>query len=462
MKDKLKVLIISPTAPQWRVPDGKRASRKTRAFRFSMLPCLYVAASMPPYVECRIIDEDVEPLDCNTDADLIAISLMTYNAPHAYAIADVFRTRYGKPVILGGYHPTFMPEEAKEHADAVCIGEAEPNVPEMIADFVAGKLKPFYRNTMTDLKGLPIPDRSLLHQSAYLTPYAVQATRGCPNMCKFCSVSAFAGHRHRTRPIEEVIAELKTLGRNLLFMDDNIIADTDYAKELFAALIPLRKRWASQCSVKIVQDRELLRLARDAGCVGLFIGFESLSQKNLEEHNKSFNTARNYQSAVKKLHDNGIGVYAGIVFGMDADYADVFEKTLTFLDEAQVDLLQSTVLTPFPGTTLHREMEAEGRIFDRDWSHYDFGHVVFQPEHMSPNTLRAGRDWVSAQFYSRRRVLKRIGRAFTFLRAGTVLSAQAPLNLGYRQRCRVNGVFRDAKAYTPLAVPMDRTQELAA
>lgn len=406
-----------------------------------MLPSLYVAASMPSYVETRIVDEDVEPVDFDTDADLVGISFMTFNAPRAYEIADRFRKEQGKPVILGGYHPTFMPEEAIEHADSICIGEAERNVPRMIEDFRAGRLAPSYETDGVDLKGLPVPDRRLLRTSAYATADAVQATRGCRNRCTFCSITSFFKHQFRARPVDEVIAELEGLGRVLLFADDNIIGSRAYAQELFARMIPLGKRWFSQCGIRIAYDPELLRLAFDSGCRGLFVGLESLSQANLRDWKKSFNRAGEYVRAIERIHAAGIGVCAGIVFGMDGDTPEVFEKTLDFLDEARVDALQATILTPFPGTPLFDEMEKQGRIVDRDWSKYDFRHVVFEPRQMSRETLADGHAWVLTQFYSRRSVLRRLWREFAYLDPWTVLRVTAPVNLSYRSRLEICGTF---------------------
>jgi radical SAM superfamily enzyme YgiQ (UPF0313 family) len=458
MGKKIKFLMINPTASQWHVDNGKAPSRKTKMFRFSMLSSLYVAASMPSYIDTHIIDEDVEPVDFNTDADLIGISFMTFNAPRAYEIADKFRKEKGKPVIFGGYHPTFMPEEAIKHADAICIGEAENNVPRMIEDFVTRRLKQFYRSEPVDLKGLPIPDRSLIRKSAYITPDALQATRGCPNLCKFCSITAFFKHQFRVRPVNEVIEELKMLGRYIIFMDDNIIGNRAYSKELFAKMIPLKKRWFSQCSIRIASDNELLRLAYASGCRGMFIGLESLSQDNLADCNKNFNKANDYIRAIEKIHSSGIAVYAGVVFGMDRDTSDVFEKTLTFLHEANIDALQATILTPFPGTPLFDDMDRQGRIIDRDWSKYDFNHVVFEPRSMSPEMLNNGHNWVLSRFYSRRFILRRLFRAFGYLSPWIIIRGPGMLNFSYRNRLKANGTFDKGKI---LVIPRNTDNKYA-
>jgi radical SAM superfamily enzyme YgiQ (UPF0313 family) len=234
----MKFLLINPTASFWQVERGKNPSKKTQAFRFSMLSSLYVAAAVSPLFGTVIMDEEVEPIDFEFDADLVGISFMTFNAPRAYEIADAFHKR-GKTVIVGGYHPTLLPEEAATHADAVCIGEAEANVPRIMQDFLSGSLKKHYSGSRADLRGLPIPDRRLIRQRRYAPVDTVQATRGCPNRCSFCSITSFFQNNFRARPADEVIDEIAPLGSHLLFMDDNIIADRDYAKDLFARMVPL-------------------------------------------------------------------------------------------------------------------------------------------------------------------------------------------------------------------------------
>jgi radical SAM superfamily enzyme YgiQ (UPF0313 family) len=404
---------------------------------------------MPPGVETRIVDEDVEPIDFDLEADLVGISFMTFNAPRAYAIADRLRREKGKTVILGGYHPTFLPEEAIQHADAVCIGEAEHNVPRMAEDFAAGRLQPFYRSDLVDLKGLPVPDRNLIRRRAYITVDALQATRGCPYRCKFCSIAAFHRYRIRTRPVDEVVEELKTLGRYVAFMDDNIIGDRDYAVQLFGAMIPLGKRWFSQCGVGIAYDEELLRLAVRSGCRGLFVGLESLSQENLNGWCKHGNRAKDYCRLIRRLHEAGVGVYAGVVFGSDADTPETFEATLEFLLDANVDALQATRLTPFPGTPLFDDMERAGRIVDREWAHYDFSHVVFEPLHMSPTTLDRGTAWVLRQFYARRKIVQRLWKELRYLSPAAFSRVAIPLNFGYRHRLGTNGTLGRGRAFVP-------------
>lgn len=441
----IRFMLVNPTAPEWRIRTGEKPSRLTRIFRFSMHTSLAVASAMPPRVHTRIVDEDVEPVDFNAQVDLVGISCMTFNAHRAYHIADRFRER-GVPVILGGYHPTFMPDEAFLHADAVCVGEAEPVLKRMMEDFESGRIKGIYQGEPHDLKNLRRPDRRLLPRGAYVWADSIQASRGCPHACQFCSISAFFGNTYRTRPIDEVVDELRDMRRYILFLDDNITADRDYARELFSRMIPLRKRWFSQANVNIAYDSELVRLAAASGCRALFLGFESISQESLSGWDKEFNNAFDYLSAIKTLHDHGIGVFAGIVFGADHDTPDVFEKTLSFLFDAKVDALQATILTPFPGTPIFSRMEAEGRILDKDWSKYDFSHVVFHPRHMDKDTLKQGHDWVLTRFYSRNRILKRFLSQVGYLSPSSVLMASIPVNVSYRHRLFINRTLLGARS----------------
>ncbi|MCD4675453.1 MAG: radical SAM protein [Desulfobacula sp.] len=449
MKEKkdIKFLLINPTSPLWRIKSNQ-APKNSSVFRFSMLPSLYVAAATPDYIQTQIIDEDIEPIDFNTDADLIGITFMTYNAPRAYEIADKFRAN-GKTVIFGGYHPTFMQKEAIQHADAICVGEAENNMPIIIEDYISGNLKPFYSSELADLSKLPIPNRKLLKKGSYITVNTMQATRGCYNLCEFCSVAAFNRFKLRTRPVANVVEELKGLGKYIIFMDDNISLDKEYAKELFTAIVPLKKTWFSQCSISIADDDDLLDLAVKSGCRGLFLGFESLSEKSLDGWKKHCNRRKNYKEIVNKLHSKGIAIFAAFVFGSDSDDSDVFKNTLDFLLETNVETLQSTRLTPFPGTSLFEKMDKQGRIFDKDWSHYDFFHVVYEPMLMNAETLHKGTAWLQKQFYSYKNIVRRIAQSSRYLSPGIVMRGVVPLNFGYRTKLSAYGAFKLGKSFQP-------------
>jgi radical SAM superfamily enzyme YgiQ (UPF0313 family) len=432
---KTKLLLICPAARQFRVSGRrKRALLRMKVFRFSMLTPLCVAASAPDYVQTQIVDESVEPIDFDCDADVVGISFMTFNAPRAYEIADAFRRR-GKTVIFGGYHPTLAPQEAIQHCDAICIGEAEANLPRMMEDFRRGRLQRFYRYRNTELRPLAI-DTRLIDGKRYLTSSVVQATRGCPNGCGFCSVSAFYERSLKCKQVSDVVAEIRAMkSRNVLFIDDNIAANLKYARALFTALVPLEKHWYAQIGANVTRDPELLALMRRSGCRGVFVGFESLSQQSLDSAAKGFNRADYYREAVRKFHERGIGVFAALALGFDHDTEDTFRKTAEFVQDAGVDALQLTILTPLPGTPLFDEMEREGRMVDRDWEHYDLGHVVFRPGSVSAEDLAAAHRSILRRFYSWRSIGRRLARQLRYLAAEQILLSLA-LSLGYRFKLR--------------------------
>lgn len=444
----MKILLIAPASGKWR-GIGRARIFGGRVFRFSLLSLLGVAAETPTGDQVRIVDEQIQDIPIDEPFDLVGVTCMTAAAPRAYALARIFRDR-GIPVVLGGMHPTLMPEEALANADAVCAGDAEGVWPRIVDDARAGRLSGIYRASSDDLSVVSPPPRHLLDRRQYATVQAVQATRGCPNRCKFCSVSAFHDGRYRTRPVADVVAEVAAFSqRFFIFVDDNLIADRDYARDLFRALQPLKKLWVSQATLDITDDPELVRLAADAGCIGLFVGIESFSEASLKTVDKEFNKVREYRDRVRMLHAHGIGVEAGIVFGFEKDDATVFRRTLKLLDELEIDLVQVSVLTPLPGTYFHQSIRA--RIFDRNWSHYDFHRVVFKPRGMTAEDLQAGHDWITRKFYSPWRIARRLTRLVRRTHGLRVLPFAAAINLAYFGRTakwRIRGYDPAARAET--------------
>jgi radical SAM superfamily enzyme YgiQ (UPF0313 family) len=376
---------------------------------FARLTLTTLAALTPPDVDVRITDENVEPIDFEEDVDLVGVTGMVMHAPRAYQIAQRFRER-GIPVVMGGPHASSLPYEAKEHVDAVVIGEAENVWEGLLEDLKVGSLKPFYKaDAYCSMEGLPFPRLDLLRKDAYMTINCVQTTRGCPHQCDFCHVTHFFGKTYRCRPVDEVIEEVKRLeGEFLVFIDDNIAGDRRYAKELFTRLKPLKKKWASQASMTLTRDPELLKLAAESGCVSLFLGVESLSPENLKDVNKAFNRVPQFEEAMKALHDHDIMVVAGFIFGLDHDDEGVFERTLRFCERNRIELPSFFVLTPLPGTPLFQRIESEGRLLHKDWDKYNGATVVFRPKLMTEETLQAGFNWVCKEGYSWGSIFKRV------------------------------------------------------
>jgi radical SAM superfamily enzyme YgiQ (UPF0313 family) len=377
-----------------------------------MLGLTLLASFFPPQYEVRIVNEFLEEIDFEEPVDLVGITTLTTLADRAYEIADRFRRR-GVPVILGGVHATFMPEEAKEHADAVVLGEAELIMPQLIADLEKGALQPFYRaEGLHDLHDLPLPRRGLLGRGYSPIFKVIETTRGCPNRCEFCAVPVIAGRRYRTRPLSDIEGELRSIitraGEYLFIVDDNVMAQRAHAKGLLEVLKRFKVRWMGFATIEIAKDTGLLRLARDSGCISLFIGFESLRRENLEGPKKMFRGTKDLQGFIERIHDHGIGIQGAFIFGFDHDDPGVFERTIEFIHRQRIELPTLSVLTPFPGTSLWERLSREGRIFDRDWSHYDMSRVVFIPKGMTPDELQQGYLWAQKYSCAPRSILRRL------------------------------------------------------
>jgi len=377
---------------------------------FHLCPSLGIyalAALTPPDIDLSVVDENVGRVNFNGDYDLVGVTAMTPSVTRAYAVADRFRSR-GTPVVLGGFHPSLMPDEAIAHADSVVIGEAEGIWPRLLADLAAGRMQRFYRrDAPPELSGTPVPRRNLMRRSAYLVPDTIETGRGCPFRCNFCSVTALFGHRYRFRPVDEVTSEVNALPGKLMFIvDDNCVGSLTHAGELFSALIPCGKRWIGQASLNLARDRQVLRLAAESGCIGLFVGFESVSERSLQEMGKLHNDVNRYVDDVKRIRDHGIAVHGAFIFGFDSDDEDVFDATIDFVKRSHIDSASFSTLTPFPGTPVFSRLEAEGRLLTRDWRRY--GGAVFRPKLMTIETLNEGCRRAWRECYSPRSVLGRM------------------------------------------------------
>lgn len=385
-----------------------------------------LAALTPPDIEVLVIDENVEKLNFDEEIDLVGITVMTPTAIRAYEVADVFRKRE-TAVVLGGFHPSAMPEEAIQHSDSIVIGEAEEIWTTLLHDFELGKLGKFYRRKeLANLENQSIPRRDLLKAKAYTMFNTVETARGCPFRCSFCSVASFFSNTYRFRPVKDVVKEVETLeGKYLFFVDDNIVKIPRRAKELFKAVTPCKKKWIGQASLTFARDEELLKLAAESGCIGMFIGFESLSQASLREVGKSFNVVKHYEEAIKKIHAHGISIHGAFIFGFDHDDESVFEKTVEFVKNNKLDSVSFSTLTPFPGTPIYQKLIKENRIVTKDWSKY--GGAVFRPKLMSREVLDEGCKWAWKECYSYKSIFTRLGipKGNWFLRL--------LLNLGYKK-----------------------------
>jgi len=419
----MNILLLSPAA------DCDRLARNKYVMYAPMtLPML--AALAPPDCHVDVVDEKVEDIDLRLRPDLVGITAITPSADRSYEIAQHFRKKRCT-VVMGGPHPTVMPDEALKYADAVVIGQAYDAWPRCIEDFKLGKLKRTYIDDDFEMDSIPVPKRELLKGNRYITENAIQATLGCPNRCEFCIVPEVYGSKFRRRSVEKIIGEIERLkGRNLFFLDVNLTADKMFAKELFKQMISLKRRWAAQVTIDFTEDRELLDVAAKSGCKGVFLGIESLNQESLIETNKGFNNVHYYAEMQRKLKDHGIRTMLGIVYGFDHDDVTVFDRTIRFMDKIKADTVRYGILTPFPGTLLFRRFEKYDRMIDYNWRHYDTAHVVFAPKKMTPDQLQQGFYRSMNHTYSIRSILKRI------FDTSSILPAAILVNYGFFSEAR--------------------------
>lgn len=397
---------------------------------FTQLTMPYLAGFVPSSFQITLIDEYSQSIPFKR-FDLVAITVNTPNAPHVYQIAEKFQN-LGSWVALGGPHVTLLPKEAMEYADTIFIGEAEETWPFFLKKFLKGKQKEIYEcEKPPNLKGLPLPRRDLIVGHKF-TSGAVFASRGCPHNCSYCCLKKIYCQQFRTRPVEEVIEDIKSISnRHFVFWDDNFFADSKYAKKLLRALEPLKKKWAAQVTAQSCKDAELLYLARKAGCLYLFLGLESFSIEGLKDANKNFNRVDQYSEIVKLIHVYGISVQAGVVFGFDSDTRDVFNKALEFCELLGIDGVTASILTPFPGTGLYDKLKKEGRLLPVDWSHYNGKtKVSFEPKQLTCSELLEGYHSFRVKFYSWRSIVRRLFKS----RVNVVYNLA--VNAGYKKACR--------------------------
>jgi len=359
-----------------------------------------LAAVTPSNHNITCIDETFQQIDFSEDYDLVGITCNTPLAPRAYEIADGFRDN-GSVVVLGGVHPSAMPHEAKEHADSVVIGEGEISWPKIVNDLERkGKIKPFYKSELIDGKMIPPPAWEKFGN--FNLTARIQATRGCPYNCEFCSLHIVEGRKLRMKPVENVIKEIISCKKKwITFVDNSLTLNPSYTKEIFRKMKGLGKKFACFGNINVLaKDKELLKLAKEAGCVAWEIGFESVSQKSLNEAGKGMNKVERYKKAIETIKEYGMAVIGSFIFGFDSDTPDIFDVTLEAIYELELDSVTCNILTPYPGTKLFERLEKENRILTRDWSKYDLGHVVFKPKNMSEKELFYGTKKVIRSIYN--------------------------------------------------------------
>jgi radical SAM superfamily enzyme YgiQ (UPF0313 family) len=422
-------------------PHEQREDTITNPFKLERVNLPLLAALTPPGHSVTIVEEAFAPDDINQDVDLVGITVLTELARRAYRIADTYR-RKGVKVVMGGIHPTVLPEEALEHSDAVVVGEAEGIWPRLVSDAAAGRMQRIYRSDKaTDLKGLPKPRRDLLSGSKYQgcsrIPVGVETSRGCPYDCEFCCIGLTLGQQYRVRPVQEVIAEIVAIDSpHILFCDDALGLNRNVAKELFTEMIPLRRRWLAQGTVSLAEDPELLRLMQRSGCLGLLIGFESVQKGTQNEVKKIKNLRVDFHEAMRRFHGEGFGILGSFVFGFDYENKDVFDQTFEFIMKCRMDVVQLRILTPYPGTRLYKRLLREDRLLVRDWwlRGYPPDTLFFQPKGMTADELLSGYARFNRQVYSLGAMMKRFLGMSPWKRTLLGCQAYAGVNLATRKR----------------------------
>lgn len=403
----MKILLIAPTALDF---TGKPIRQRRIHLPGLTLPML--AAVTPDDVQLRLLMETTENIPFNEHWDAVGLTGMGSGIVRAWQISDEFRKR-GVKTIIGGIAASLAdPELTLLHCDSIVIGEAENVWPEVVSDLAAGRLQRIYRMVNRPaIDQLPVPRYELMNRSRIGLWRPVQATRGCPFYCNFCSTTAFFQGTYRKRPIDQIIRDIRAAKRYgthyIAFIDDNICVDFDYSAELFEALIPEKIIWMSQCSLHIAENPGLMKLARKSGCRLLSIGIESVNRESLSEIDKEWNRPERYSDAFKSLRENGIDVSTEMIIGFDSDDSSVFKKTYEFITHNKISVPRVHILTPIPGTEMFERMESQGRIISRDFGRYSGGKVNFQPRRMLPDELQAGYWDLYQHLFAWRSILKR-------------------------------------------------------
>lgn len=411
MNKKPKVLLVAATCLD---KKGKPIVQRKTYLPGLTMPQL--AAVTPDSVDVTIVSETSEAIPWNEHWDLVGVSGMGGSGVvRAYQIADEFRKK-GSKVAMGGIAATlFKPEYTLEHVDALVRGEAEDTWPQLVNDFLNGSMKNVYQMvTPPDVTKFPVPAYHKMNLKKYGFWRPVQATRGCPFPCKFCSISEFFKRSYRKRPVEQVIRDVRaakaTGSRYIAFIDDNIGVDFKYCQELWEALIPEKIIWVSQCSLQISENEDMLDLAYRSGCRILSFGIETVNKKSLTHIEKEWNRPERYEKAFKTIRKHGIEISTEMILGLDGDDESVFENTFKFVMDNKIALPRQYILTPVPGTPMHDELEAEGRIFDHDIAKYQGGAAVFHPKNMTAETLEKGYWQLYKKYYATKNIYKRLNR----------------------------------------------------
>ncbi|MCR9252209.1 MAG: B12-binding domain-containing radical SAM protein [bacterium] len=400
----MKVKMILPSLAEARSPLW-------RPIKYSLFPPLGLA-TLASYLddsdEVELVDQHVEDLKLDDEPDLVIIQVYITNAHRAYKIASHYR-QMGCYVVMGGLHVTSLPEEAAIYADTICLGPGEDTFPQFLNDFRNNCPKPKYVSIHRSLTGVPPIRRDLIKRHLYLVPNSIVVTRGCPFHCDFCYKDAFfkGGKSFYTQQVDEALMEIDRLpGSHLYFLDDHLLGNQKFAAGLFEGMKGMNRVFQAAGTVDSILRGNLIEKAADAGLRSLFVGFETFSPQNLKQSNKKQNLKKDYEAAVKRLHDLGIMINGSFVFGLDDDGPDVFKRTVDWGVKNAITTSTYHILTPYPGTALYENMKAQNRIKTTNWDLYDTRHVVYETVNITPEELEYGYNWAYKEFYSWSNVLK--------------------------------------------------------
>lgn len=400
----MKIKMILPALTEAKSPYW-------RPIKYSLFPPLGLA-TLAAYCndddEIELQDEHVEEIDINDTPDIAVIQVYITNAFRAYKLADEYRKK-GCYVCLGGLHVTSLPGEAMQHADTIFLGPAEESWSRFLKDFKNGAASKMYVSQERTLETIPPIRRDLIKRHLYLVPNSIVVSRGCPHHCSFCYKDAFfeGGKSFYTQRVDAALAEIERLpGKHLYFLDDHLLGNQRFASALFDGMKGMNRVFQGASTIDAVLHVDLIEKAAEAGLRSVFVGFETLSNSNLLQSNKKQNLGRDYNKAIQRLHSLGIMINGSFVFGLDDDDKDVFKRTVDWAVEQALTTCTFHILTPYPGTKLFQQMEAEGRILHRQWDLYDTRHVVYQTRGLSQKELKKGYDWSYNSFYSWSNIFK--------------------------------------------------------
>jgi len=432
---KIKILFVVPTREWLRIKHFGDRPKGTLFLRLPSLSAAIIATLTPKEYEFKLIDEQLDFLDYQEKTDLVAITCNTATANRAYEIAKNYHKK-NIPVVLGGIHPTLNITEASKYGTVV-VGPAEPVWKNLIDDFKNNRLKKIYESPISGLE-LITPDRTVFNGKKYLTTNLIEASRGCINFCDFCSTASAFNGKYVTKDIAVLIGEIKNMGsKTILFVDDNLNGDKEYAKKLFKALIPLKIKWGGQITYDFGLDEEMLKLAQKSGCVGVFIGFDSISNQTLKNFNKIANNADLYKKAIRNIRKNNIMIQGSFIFGNDGDTNDIFKNTLNFILSSKIDAIFLGISTPLPSTKFYSKMKKGNRITDFNWENYDYRHCVIKPLGTTCEEILSGINHIHSQFFRLDRMFLRFLRTFIILVKNGSFFWLLSYNLGFLSRIKL-------------------------